>query len=115
MALYTSPQSVTCLAPAHAQGLVGLAQSAHAQGLVGLALTANGMVVRVDNGNSSSGSSSSVSSDSASSLPFTYLGSPIVQGIYPHMGVVGGGDVVTIYGQGWLSLTNSDQMVPTAT
>ena len=80
------------------------------------------MTVRVDNsaGSGSStvtGSSSSdgisVDDSSLSTLSFTYLGSPIVQGIYPQMGVVEGGDTVTVIGQGWLSLTHTNQMVPT--
>ena len=124
VALYSSPETVTCLAPAHTQGLVGLS------------LSVNGVTVSVgnDGSNSASGSASGVNasgvigSDSnatdilppqaaptTSTLPFTYLDSPIVRGMYPQMGVVEGGATVTIYGQGWLSLTHSAQTVPTLT
>ena len=116
VALYSSSETVTCVAPAHTQGLVKLG------------LRVNGMTVRVDGsagsgssvgavGSTVTGSSSSdgisVDDSSLSTLSFTYLGSPIVQGIYPQIGVVGGGDTVTVIGQGWLSLTHTNQMVPT--
>ena len=120
VALYSSPETVTCLAPAHTQGLVGLS------------LSVNGVTVSVSDGDSdsigasSSGvsgsgvsasgvSSSSTTTTTTTTLPFTYLDSPIMQGVYPQMGVVGGGATVMIYGQGWLSLTHSAQTVPTPT
>ena len=103
VALYSSSETVTCVAPAHAQGLVRLG------------LKVNGMMVPVESSSDSSADVvlSGTTVVSGTTLPFTYLGSPMVQGIYPQMGVVGGGDIVTVNGQGWLSLIHNDQMVPT--
>jgi len=108
VALYSSPETVSCVAPAHTQGLVGVG------------LKVNGMTVKVEKNmastsNDGNGGSSgmSVNSDIITTLPFSYLNSPIVQGIYPQMGMVAGGDTVMIIGQGFFSFTHTKQMVST--